>query len=267
MSFPRRVGRGRISAAVAAAVVIATPAAIAALPDAVTSVFGSVTRQEAAKAPPGAEAGAPAPGTPIRAGLLRLDLGAALGPAGQGVAVAPVEGAVQPAPGAVGLAARDGGRIAHGGRELLGGKVALDGGVRFSKGDRAAVTVKGFAVDLRTHVVTATVGEGRAPARIGVLQGTTTRLLPRTGPGGANIAMGGRLVLDEAAGARIDSGLGVKVFAGAGAGAGARAGSTGIDATFEADVDLDVDLAFALGLDAELGLEPSPGPGGARAAV
>ncbi len=248
LSFPRRVRRGRISAAVAAAVVIATPAAIAGLPDAVTSVMGATGGPDAGKAPR-AEAGAPAPGTPIRAGLLRLEFGAA----GHGVAVAPVAGAARPAPGAVALTAREGSRFVHGGGKPLGGKVLLDGGVRLSKGDRSVVIVKDLAVDLRTHVVTATVGGGRPGARLGVLRDTTTRLLPRATRQDANIAIGGRLVVDGAAGERIDAALGAPVFGGAGTG-----GATGVDATFEAGADLDVDLARALGLDDELGLEPRP---------
>ncbi len=252
LSFPRRVRRGRISAAVAAVVVIATPAAIAGLPDAVTSVLGATGGPEAGKAPR-AEAGAPAPGTPVRAGLLRLELGAALAPTGHGVAVAPVTGAAQPAPGVVALTARKGSRFVHGGGKPLGGKVVLDGGVRLSKGDRSVVIVKDFTVDLRTHVVTATVGGGRPGTRLGVLRDTTTRLLPRATQKDANIAIGGRLVFDGAAGERIDAGLGAPVFGGAGTG-----GATGVGATFEAGADLDVDLARALGLDDELGLEPRP---------
>ncbi|MGW7051672.1 hypothetical protein [Streptomyces sp. NPDC054887] len=248
MSFPRRFRRGRISAAAAAAVVIATPAAIAVLPDAFTSVLGSPPGPAAHKAP-SAEAGAPAPGTPIRAGLLRLDLGAASGPAGQGVAVAPVGGAVQPAQDAVGLRTRAGSRFAHGGGRLTSGKVLLDGGVRLSKGDRAVVIVRDFAVDLHTRVVTATVGTGRPGTRLGVLTGTTTRLLPRATPEEANIAIGGRLVLDKSAGERIDAGLRTAAFGGSAAG-------TAVDATFEAGADLDVGLAHALDLDDELGLEP-----------
>ncbi|MET9513665.1 hypothetical protein [Streptomyces sp. NPDC002994] len=252
MSFTRRFSRGRISAAAAAAVVIATPAAIAVVPDAVTSVLGSAAGPQAAKEPPAADAGAPASGTPIRAGMLKLDLGAAIGPAGQGTAAAPVDGAVQLDAGGFGLKARAGSRIAHGDRKLLGGRVMLDGGVRLSRGDRAVVFVKDLAVDLRTHVVTATVGEGKPGARLGVLDETRTRLLPQTAAGDANIALGGRLVLDPEAGARINEGLRAQVFGGAGTGAGAA----GIGATFEADADLDVDLAFALGLDTELGLQP-----------
>ncbi|MFF3340238.1 hypothetical protein [Streptomyces flavidovirens] len=246
MYLPRRFGRGRISAAAAAAVVIATPAAIAALPDAATSVWGAAAGPEAAKAPP--EAGARAPGTPIRAGLLKLDLGPALGPAGNGVAAAPVDGAVQLGAGGVGLKAREGSRIAHGGGKLRGGKVVFDGGVRLSKGDRAVVFVKDFAVDLRTHVVTATVGEGRPGTRLGVLKDARTTLIAHTAAGDANIATVGRLVLDAGARERIDAGLGADALG--------RAAAVGIGTTFETHTDLDVDLAFALGLDAELGLEP-----------
>ncbi|MBT2526214.1 hypothetical protein J7E91_12355 [Streptomyces sp. ISL-99] len=246
MYLPRRFGRGRISAAAAAAVVIATPAAIAALPDAATSVWGAAAGPEAAKAPP--EAGAPAPGTPIRAGLLKLDLGPALGLAGNGVAAAPVDGAVQLGAGGVGLKAREGSRIAHGGGKLRGGKVVFDGGVRLSKGDRAVVFVKDFAVYLRTHVVTATVGEGRPGTRLGVLKDARTTLIAHKVAGDANIATVGRLVLDAGARERIDAGLGADVLS--------RAAAAGIGTTFEAHTDLDVDLAFALGLDAELGLEP-----------
>ncbi|MEV8306600.1 hypothetical protein AB0P36_04375 [Streptomyces flavidovirens] len=248
MYLPRRFGRGRISAAAAAAVVIATPAAIAALPDAATSVWGAAAGPQAAKAPPGAEAGAPAPGTPIRAGLLKLDLGPALGPAGNGIAAAPVDGAVQLDAGGAGLKAREGSRIAHGDGKLRGGKVLFDGGVRLSKGDRAVVFVKDFAVDLRTHVVTATVGEGRPGTRLGVLKDARTTLVAHKVAGDANIATVGRLVLDAGARARIDAGLGTDALG--------RVAAAGIGTTFETHTDLDVDLAFALGLDAELGLEP-----------
>ncbi|OEJ61479.1 hypothetical protein BGM19_29155 [Streptomyces agglomeratus] len=262
LSTPRRFGRGRISAVAAAAVVIITPAAIAALPDAVTSALWAGAGPTAGShAPAAADAGAPAPGTPMRAGRLRLDLGAALGPAGRGVAAAPVEGAVPLGEGEVGLTVREGGRIAHRGGKLLGGKVGFDGGVRLSKRDGAAVTVTDFAVDLRTRVVTAKVGEGRPDTRFGVLSDARARLIPHTVTGDANIALGGRLVLDDAAAARLDAGLRAEVFGGGGAGgavagSGAGAARTGIDAAFEADADLDVDLAYALGLDAELGLTP-----------
>lgn len=264
LSFPRRFGRGRISAAAAAAVVITTPAAIVALPDAVTSVLGAGAGPTAGShAPAAADAGAPAPGTPMRAGRLRLDLGAPPGPAGRGVAAAPVGGAVQLGAGEVGLTVREGGRIAHRGGKLLGGRVGFDGGVRLSKGDGASVTVKDFAVDLRTRVVTAKVGEGGSDARFGVLNDARARLIPHTVTGDANIALGGRLALDDGAAARLDAGLRAEVFGGGDAGgaaarsgAGAGAGRTGVEATFEADADLDVDLAYALGLDAELGLTP-----------
>lgn len=246
MLSPRHFGRGRVSAAAVAAVVIVTPAAIAAVPDALSSFLAPAASGPAtAKAPPRAAAGAPASGTPIKAGRLKLDLAAALGPAGRGIAAAPVDGAVQLEAGGIALNTREGGRIAHAGRKLLGGKVMLDGGIRLYRGDRSAVVVKDFAVDLRTRVVTATVGADGPDARLGVLHDARTRLVPPAASGDENIAIEGRLVLDMA---RIDAGLG--------ADASDRAGNAGIGAAFEVDADLDVDLAYALGLDAELGLEP-----------
>ncbi|MEV0091339.1 hypothetical protein [Streptomyces sp. NPDC050738] len=227
MSSSRRLGR--IAATAVAAVVITGMAAPAAL---------------AAPAPaPAAASVAPMPGdTPIKGGLLNLDLSAAVDLEAHGIVAAAVSGAVQ-ADAGINLKVGVGSNLIHKHHKLVGGTVKFKGGVQLSKG-RKKVLVSNIVLDVRTNVLTATVG-AKARVKLGVLTGDGAQLVSNSGSVNADIVINGGIVLDAGAAVLIDAGLGSCVFADAG---------IVIGANVDANVDLDVDLAIALGLDADIDL-------------
>ncbi|WP_329124738.1 hypothetical protein [Streptomyces sp. NBC_01465] len=229
MSSSRRFGR--IAATAVAAVVItgmAAPAALASAP---------------APAPAAASV-APMPGdTPIKGGLLNLDLAANLDLDAHGIVVAGVKGAVQ-ADAGINLKVGAGSKLIHRHHKLVGGTVVFKGGVQLSKGGKKVV-LSNIVLDVKTNVLWASVG-AKAKVRIGVLSGDGAQVVSGGGSVNADIVINGGLVLDASAGALIDASLGTCVFADADVVIG-----VGVDA----NVDLDVDLAIALGLNADIDLD------------
>ncbi|MER5882933.1 hypothetical protein ABT160_03810 [Streptomyces sp. NPDC001941] len=228
MSSLRR--SGRITAAAVAAVVItglAAPSAFAAAP---------------AQAP-AAVAVAPSPDTPVKGGVLALDLAAALDLNAHGVVLAGVNGAVDLDAG-VGLKVVAGSKLVHQNRKLVGGKLVLAGGIKLNKGAKS-VLISNVSVDLATKSLWATVG-AKVNVKLGTLGVRDTEVISGSGSVNADILVGGALHLDATAGAAIDAALDTCVFADA---------DVEVGVGLNANVDLDVDLAVALGLDADVDID------------
>jgi len=137
-----------------------------------------------------------------------------------------------------------GSKLIHRHHKLVGGTVLFKGGIQLSKGGKKVV-LSNIALDIRTNVLTATVG-AKAKVKIGVLTGDGAQVVSGNGSVNADIIINGGVELDANAGVLIDASLGTCVFADAG---------IVIGANVDANVDLDVDLAVALGLNADIDLD------------
>ncbi|MFC7302979.1 hypothetical protein ACFQVC_01940 [Streptomyces monticola] len=222
----------RVSAVAVAALLVsgfAAPAAFAATP---------------AQTPAAATQVAPSPETPVKDGLLRVDLSTGLDLDTHGVVVAAVDGALDAsavssieADAGVVLKVGAGSKIVHANGELTGGTIKLQGGLELGKGNKK-IKISGLSVDVASGAIKATVG-AKAGVTIGSVDLSDAEIAQTT-QGKADAVVdfgGGAITLNSDLVAAVDADL-------------ATCLSTSVD--LDAGVEVEADLATAVTIDADL---------------